>query len=47
MWGRTPHRSPVPNLYVCGAGAHPGGGVMGAAGANCSQVVLRDLRGAR
>ena len=31
----------VKGLYLCGAGAHPGGGVMGAAGRNASRVVLR------
>ncbi len=30
--------------YLCGAGAHPGGGVMGAAGMNASREILRDLR---
>jgi phytoene dehydrogenase-like protein len=30
-------------LYLCGAGAHPGGGVMGSAGRNCAHVVLSDL----
>ena len=29
-WGR--YRSPVDGLYLCGAGTHPGGGVMGAPG---------------
>eukprot|EP00929_Paragymnodinium_shiwhaense_P033185 TRINITY_DN18267_c0_g3_i1.p1 TRINITY_DN18267_c0_g3~~TRINITY_DN18267_c0_g3_i1.p1 ORF type:complete len:588 (+),score=79.50 TRINITY_DN18267_c0_g3_i1:95-1858(+) len=37
------YRSPMSGLYVCGAGAHPGGGVMGAAGKNCAGVVLSDL----
>ncbi|NXJ08185.1 PYRD2 protein, partial [Odontophorus gujanensis] len=38
------YRSPVAGLYLCGSGAHPGGGVMGAAGRNAAQVVLGDLR---
>ncbi|XP_031410319.1 pyridine nucleotide-disulfide oxidoreductase domain-containing protein 2 isoform X2 [Meleagris gallopavo] len=38
------YQSPVPGLYLCGSGAHPGGGVMGAAGRNAAQVVLRDFR---
>ena len=33
----------LPGLYLCGAGTHPGGGVMGAAGRNCSRAVLRDI----
>lgn len=30
-------------LYLCGSGAHPGGGVMGAAGKNCAMAVLSDM----
>uniref|UniRef100_F1MN72 Pyridine nucleotide-disulfide oxidoreductase domain-containing protein 2 n=1 Tax=Bos taurus TaxID=9913 RepID=F1MN72_BOVIN len=36
--------SPLRGLYLCGSGAHPGGGVMGAAGRNAAHVVFRDLR---
>lgn len=38
------YRCPLPGLYLCGSGAHPGGGVMGAAGRNAARVVFRDLR---
>ncbi|GCC34749.1 pyridine nucleotide-disulfide oxidoreductase domain-containing protein 2 [Chiloscyllium punctatum] len=38
------YRSPVKGLYLCGSGAHPGGGVMGSAGRNAARVVLSDLR---
>jgi phytoene dehydrogenase-like protein len=38
------YRTPIPGLYLCGAGAHPGGGVSGAPGHNCAKQVLRDLR---
>jgi phytoene dehydrogenase-like protein len=41
-WGR--YRGPLPGLYLCGAGTHPGGGVTGAPGANAAREVLRDLR---
>lgn len=37
------YRTPVKNLYLCGASTHPGGGVMGAAGKNCANTVLRDF----
>lgn len=42
--GWAGYRSPVDGLYLCGAGAHPGGGVTGAPGLNAARVVLRDLR---
>jgi phytoene dehydrogenase-like protein len=29
-------------LYLCGSGAHPGGGVMGAAGKNCARAILNN-----
>jgi hypothetical protein len=31
-------------MYLCGSSPHPGGGVMGAPGANAAREVLRDLR---
>ena len=40
------YRTPVPGYYLCGAGMHPGGGVMGAPGHNAAQVVLGDLSAA-
>jgi phytoene dehydrogenase-like protein len=36
------YRSPVAGMYLCGAGTHPGGGVMGVPGRNAASVVLRD-----
>jgi phytoene dehydrogenase-like protein len=41
--GWAQYRTPVPNLYLCGSGAHPGGGVMGAPGALAAREILRDL----
>lgn len=38
------YRTPVPGLYMCGAAAHPGGGVMGAAGRLAALAVLNDRR---
>ncbi|MDE1172120.1 MAG: NAD(P)/FAD-dependent oxidoreductase [Parvibaculaceae bacterium] len=34
------YEGPIAGLYLCGAGAHPGGGVMGAAGHNAARTVL-------
>jgi phytoene dehydrogenase-like protein len=38
--GAAQHRTPLPGLYLCGAGCHPGGGVMGTAGRNAALQVL-------
>ena len=43
--GATSHHTPVPGLYLCGSGAHPGGGVFGAPGRIGATVVLGDLDG--
>jgi phytoene dehydrogenase-like protein len=42
--GHGAYRAPVPGLYLCGAGTHPGGGVTGAPGRNAAGEILRDLR---
>ena len=41
-WAR--HATPIAGLYLCGAGTHPGGGVMGACGRNAAQEILRRER---
>ena len=41
-WSR--YRTPLRGLWLCGSGAHPGGGVMGAVGRNAAREVLRELR---
>jgi phytoene dehydrogenase-like protein len=41
--GWSAYRTPIRSLYLCGAGAHPGGGVTGAPGRNAARAVLRDL----
>ncbi len=39
-WAR--YRTPIANLYLCGSGTHPGGGVSGACGYNASRQILKD-----
>ena len=39
--GFAQYAMPVNGLYLCGAGCHPGGGVMGSAGRNAAQAVLK------
>jgi phytoene dehydrogenase-like protein len=41
------YRTPIRGLYLCGAGTHPGGGVMGVAGRNASTVMQQDDRRTR
>ena len=44
-WAR--YRTPVAGLYLCGSGAHPGGGVTGAPGHNAAREILADFRSDR
>ncbi|MGH9487264.1 MAG: phytoene desaturase family protein [Terriglobales bacterium] len=37
------YRMPLQGLYLCGAGAHPGGGVTGAPGHNAAREIVKDL----
>jgi phytoene dehydrogenase-like protein len=39
--GAAQYRTPVPGLYLCGAGAHPGGGIVGLPGRNAARQLLR------
>jgi phytoene dehydrogenase-like protein len=41
--GYAQYRTPIKNVYMCGSSTHPGGGVMGAPGANAAREILRDL----
>ena len=45
--GWSQYRTPIDGLYLCGAGAHPGGGVTGAPGRNAAQQALRDWKKGR
>ena len=42
--GHGDYRMPVRGLYLCGAGAHPGGGVTGIPGRNAAREIVRDAR---
>jgi phytoene dehydrogenase-like protein len=45
--GWSQYRTPIDGLYLCGAGAHPGGGVTGAPGRNAAYQALRDWKKGR
>jgi phytoene dehydrogenase-like protein len=44
MIGAADYRMPLKGLYLCGSGAHPGGGVTGAPGHNAAHAFLSDRR---
>ena len=39
----TRYRTPLPGLYLCGAGTYPGAGIFGASGRNAAAAVTHDL----
>ena len=43
--GWSHYQTPVPNLWLCGAGTHPGGEVCGAPGHNAAQAILKQWAG--
>ena len=47
MPGAHQYATPLAGLYLCGAGAHPGGGIMGLAGRNAAQAVLKQRKSGR
>ena len=47
MLGYGNYRGPLPGLYMCGSGTHPGGGVTGAPGHNAAREIIRDFRRGR
>ncbi len=50
MWAARPilnygdYRGPIKNLYMCGSGTHPGGGVTGMPGKNAAKEILNDFK---
>lgn len=42
VMGYADYRTPIRHLYLCGSGAHPGGGVTGIPGHNAAREILRD-----
>jgi phytoene dehydrogenase-like protein len=44
LLGYADYRGPIPGLYHCGSGAHPGGGVTGAPGFNAAREIIRDFK---
>jgi phytoene dehydrogenase-like protein len=47
MLGHGDYRGPLPGLYMCGSGTHPGGGVTGAPGHNAAREIIADFRKGR
>lgn len=41
-YGASQYCTPVEGFYLCGAGSHPGGGIMGAAGTNAARAILQE-----
>jgi phytoene dehydrogenase-like protein len=44
LLGHARYRFAIPGLYLAGSGAHPGGGITGAPGANAAREILTDLK---
>jgi phytoene dehydrogenase-like protein len=44
MPGAHQYSTPLPGLFLCGAGAHPGGGIMGLAGRNAARAVVKQQK---
>jgi phytoene dehydrogenase-like protein len=42
LLGHARYRMPLDGLYLAGSGAHPGGGITGAPGANAAREILAD-----
>lgn len=44
LLGHANYRMPIEGLYLCGSGAHPGGGVTGSPGRNAAREIARDFK---
>jgi phytoene dehydrogenase-like protein len=44
LLGHARYRLPIEGLYLCGSGAHPGGGITGQPGQNAAREILADLK---
>ncbi len=44
LLGYADYRAPIKGVYMCGAGAHPGGGVSGVPGHNAAREIIKDNR---
>jgi phytoene dehydrogenase-like protein len=44
LWGLARYALGIEGLYLCGSGAHPGGGVTGMPGRNAAAVVIKELK---
>ena len=42
-WAR--YTTPIRNLFMCGSGTHPGGGITGASGQNAARAIVKALKG--
>ena len=47
LLGHARYRLPLAGLYLCGSGAHPGGGITGGPGQNAAREIISDLRRSR
>ena len=44
VFGFSDYTTPIPGLYICGAGTHPGGGISGASGLNAAKKIISELK---
>lgn len=44
LMGHADYRMPLAGLYLCGSGAHPGGGVTGLPGRNAAREIIKDFK---